>query len=329
MMSRNRSTCGVRPYIRATCNPDADSWVAELIAWWIDQDTGYPIPERSGRIRYFIRYDDKMIWGDTRQELVSKFPGSQPKTLTFIPSTLEDNVILNTIDPGYRANLESMTRVERERLLRGNWKIRPQSGSFFPRIKVTTLSAIPTDVKVWVRRWDLAATEISEQNPSPDATSGVLMGRRENGRYVIADVINVRENAHIVREMIRNVIEQDKALLFDSMHERLASLVTIIPQDPGSAGKDQSQSLITFLAGNNVKSVRETGPKITRAEPLSAQWQAGNIDVVTGQWNRDYLAEMESFPEGQHDDCIDASSGAFYELTFKLANVSRWLALSE
>src|SRR5690606_135321 len=31
MLSRNRSTCGVRPYIRATCNPDADSWVAEMI----------------------------------------------------------------------------------------------------------------------------------------------------------------------------------------------------------------------------------------------------------------------------------------------------------
>src|ERR1700719_3561106 len=26
MVSRNRSTCGVRPYIRATCNPDSDSW---------------------------------------------------------------------------------------------------------------------------------------------------------------------------------------------------------------------------------------------------------------------------------------------------------------
>ena len=25
LLSRNRSTCGVRPYIRATCNPDADS----------------------------------------------------------------------------------------------------------------------------------------------------------------------------------------------------------------------------------------------------------------------------------------------------------------
>ena len=32
MLSRNRSTCGVRPYIRATTNPDADSWVAEFIA---------------------------------------------------------------------------------------------------------------------------------------------------------------------------------------------------------------------------------------------------------------------------------------------------------
>ena len=37
MVSRNRSMCGVRPYIRATCNPDADSWVAEFISWWIDQ----------------------------------------------------------------------------------------------------------------------------------------------------------------------------------------------------------------------------------------------------------------------------------------------------
>ena len=35
LLSRNRSTCGVKPYIRATCNPDPDSWVADLIAWWI------------------------------------------------------------------------------------------------------------------------------------------------------------------------------------------------------------------------------------------------------------------------------------------------------
>ena len=45
MLSRNRSVCGVKPYVRATCNPDVDSWVANFISWWIDQETGYPIPE--------------------------------------------------------------------------------------------------------------------------------------------------------------------------------------------------------------------------------------------------------------------------------------------
>src|SRR4029077_9839556 len=44
LLSRNRSTCGIKPYIRATCNPDADSWVAEFLAWWIDPETGFPIP---------------------------------------------------------------------------------------------------------------------------------------------------------------------------------------------------------------------------------------------------------------------------------------------
>ena len=33
MLSRNRSVCGVKPYMRATCNPDADSWVADFISW--------------------------------------------------------------------------------------------------------------------------------------------------------------------------------------------------------------------------------------------------------------------------------------------------------
>ena len=37
MFSRNRSTCGVTPYIRASCNPDGESWVARFLDWWIDQ----------------------------------------------------------------------------------------------------------------------------------------------------------------------------------------------------------------------------------------------------------------------------------------------------
>lgn len=321
MLSRNRSVSTIKPYIRATTNPDVDSWVANLIAWWINQDTGFAIPERSGIVKWFIRLDDKLIWADSRQELVDKYPQLMPKSITFIPSKLTDNKILMDNDPGYMANLMLLPRVDRERLLNGNWKVRWESGSYFPRSKVQVLNAIPSDVKQWVRKWDLAATVISEVNPSPDATASVLMGKRENGRYVIADGINLRENAHVVREIIKNIAGQDRA--------RSIGTQTIIPIDPGQAGKDQAASLILYLSGHKVKGIRETGPKHVRAEPLSSQWCAGNIDIVAGPWMNDYLTELENFPEGQHDDYVDASSGAFLELSSRVNDHNRRLALAE
>ena len=74
LVSRNRSTCGVRPYIRATCNPDADSWVAEFVAWWIDPETGFPIPERAGVLRYYVRDAGKIVWADRPDDLINYLP---------------------------------------------------------------------------------------------------------------------------------------------------------------------------------------------------------------------------------------------------------------
>lgn len=320
MLSRNRSTCGVRPYVRATCNPDADSWVAELIEWWIDQETGYPIYQRSGVVRYLVKLDDKIFWADTAQELEDLFPGSLPKSFTFIPAKLTDNKILLNKDPAYRANLEMLSRVERERLLGGNWKIKPTAGSYFPTLHARLITAVPTDVKTWVRRWDLAATEPSETNPSPSATCSVLMGRRENGKFCIADGINFRSNASVVREHMLNTAAQDR--------NNFKRVSIVVPQDPGQAGKDQAANIINYLAGYRVKSIRETGPKATRAEPLSAQWQAGNVEIVEGPWVRDYLKEMGAFPGGDHDDYVDASSGAFLECISTVTALDRYKALA-
>jgi predicted phage terminase large subunit-like protein len=130
MLSRNRSTCGIKPYIRATCNPDGGSWVAMMIAWWIDQDTGYPIPERSGVIRWFIRVNSKLIWADDPETLRREHEGCEPKSLTFIPASLSDNPTLMAKDPGYRANLMALAKHDQERLLGGNWKSRPVRGEF-------------------------------------------------------------------------------------------------------------------------------------------------------------------------------------------------------
>src|SRR6056297_1192112 len=97
MLSRNRSVSGVKGQIRATLNPDPDHWARRFIDWWID-DNGFAIPERSGVVRHFIVQGDDTVWGDSREELEEKYPGSLPKSFTFIKSSLTDNKILMEAD---------------------------------------------------------------------------------------------------------------------------------------------------------------------------------------------------------------------------------------
>ena len=129
LLSRNRTLCGIRPYVRATCNPEP-GWVADLLEWWINQETGYAIPERSGVLRYFYRADDRLHWYDSSEEAKDAHPLladiADPKSFTFVAAKLDDNDILRKADPGYLANLMSLPRVERARLLDGNWKISGQ-----------------------------------------------------------------------------------------------------------------------------------------------------------------------------------------------------------
>lgn len=139
MMSRNRSEAGPRPYIRATCNPDPDSWVANFIEWWIDQETGFPIQERAGKMRYMTRDGENIVWGDTPEEVAEKVPHifksealvasgvkikDLIKSVTFIPGTIYENKIFLNEDPAYLGNLLSLKEDEKMRLLDGNWKIR-------------------------------------------------------------------------------------------------------------------------------------------------------------------------------------------------------------
>ncbi len=315
MLSRNRSTCGVPPYVRGTCNPDPDSWVARFIEWWIDQDSGYPIKERSGVLRWMIRRNEQIYWADTKEELCEQFnletpeDRMEPKSVTFIAASIYDNQELLKVNPQYLGNLKAMGEIDRERFLNGNWKIKAAAGLFFRREQLGSLLDFPpSDVDSWVRCWDLAATS-DKESPNAAYTAGVLMGKRRNGRYVIADVINKQMTAQDVRATIRQTARDD-VMLFRRVKIRL-------PQDPGQAGKEQAQSYIKFLSGFNVRVVPESGSKETRAEPMAAQWQAGNFDLVKAGWNIPFLEQLESFPEGKWKDMVDASANAFAELETK------------
>lgn len=319
MMSRNRSASGIDPYIRATCNPDADSWVADFISWWIDQDTGYPISERSGVVRYMVHMNDIISWFDTEEEGIDfamqsgldAFKAKKSvKSVTFIASTLQDNKILMENDPGYLANLLALTEVEKERLLNGNWKIKPSAGSFFKRTQIgDILKTIPDDIVAICRGWDLAATD-EDENKEAAYTAGLLMAKRACGRFLVLDVVNRQLKAGEVRKLVKTTTKADNA-----KYRKYCTVRQRLPQDPGQAGKEQAESYIEMLAGYSVVTRPESGSKESRAEPMAAQWQQGFFDVMEGEWNEEYFNQLESFPESKFKDMVDAGSSAFGEIT--------------
>lgn len=307
MLSRNRSMSGVPGYVRATTNPDADSWVRRLVDWYIGSD-GYPIKERSGIIRWFIRQDDALIWGDSKEELTSKYGIiNQPKSFTFIPSSVHDNKILMEKDPAYIANLMALSRVERLRLLGGNWNVRPSAGMYFQREWFEILDVIPGGFTTVIRYWDRAATKPNEQNRDPDYTAGLKLYKYPNGTFVIGDVRRMRDTPLKIEQFIKNTAGQDGH-----------AVKVCIEQDPGSSGVADAENYVRLLSGYNVQVRKPSVDKVTRALPVSAQAEHGNIKLLRALWNDDFLRELENFPperEGMgHDDQVDVLSGAFNEM---------------
>ena len=308
MFSRNRSVSGIPSYIRATTNPDPDSWVRKMISWWIDEETGYAIPERSGVIRWFVVENDRIIWGATKDELLKKDSTRLPKSFSFVASTVFDNKILLDRDPGYLASLKALSRFEREQLLMGNWNVRPSAGMFFQRTYFQVIDVLPRNLQ-FVRYWDRAATKKTENN-DPDFTVGLRLAKDNNGIFYICDIVRLQESPLQVQNAIKNTASQDGYIT------RIG-----IEQDPGQAGVSEVDLLIRMLAGFNVKPYKATKDKVTRASPVSAQAEAGNIRVLRGNWNEDFFRELENFPEASHDDIVDALSGAFLMHTEQAYNI--------
>jgi len=291
--------------------------VRRFIDWWIGPD-GFAIPERSGVVRWFVMQGEDIIWADTKQELLDKYPNSLPKSFTFIRSSVFDNKILLEKDPGYLANLHALTRVEKAQLLDGNWNVRPTAGSYFKRSDFEIVDAVPAGAKR-VRAWDLAATKRAEnaeqrekKSNDPDYTAGVKISKVGN-IYYIEHVERFREDAPVVASRLKNTATQD------GIRTKVR-----LPQDPGQAGKSQAKSLTASLAGFPVVFYPVTGSKEHRATPLASQAQAGNVKLIRGPWNEAFLSEAENFPEGIHDDQIDAAADAFDELTNKTRRAGMW-----
>jgi predicted phage terminase large subunit-like protein len=144
-----------------------------------------------------------------------------------------------------------------------------------------------------------AATEKRSDN-DPDATVAVLLSQDQSGCYYVEHVLKMFASPHTVEQSMKRCAEADGP-----------ETIVAYMQDPGSAGVAEAQATARALDGSNVRFAVATGDKEVRAKPISAQAEAGNVKLVRGLWNDEFLRELENFPAGKHDDAVDALSGAY------------------
>jgi predicted phage terminase large subunit-like protein len=187
-------------------------------------------------------------------------------------------------------------------------------GGFFRGLeRVQVVDAAPTPDQ-FVRRcrfWDLASTEASA-GADPDYTAGVLMGRHRDGTFWVLDVVRDRLGPQGVRQLIRQTADADGR-----------SVPIRLEREGGASGKLAAWDIVSRdLAGFPVAAVQPRGSKAERAEPWGSQVEAGNARVVRNNHTRAFLDEHRAFPSGSHDDMVDASSGAFAEVSRSAGGIS-------
>lgn len=185
-------------------------------------------------------------------------------------------------------------------------------GNMFKRHWFETVREVPAIAKR-VRWWDRAATA-----NGGDYTVGVLMAYVDN-IYYVEDVVRGQWSSHERDKVIRQTAEDDS--------EKYSDIEQWTEQEPGSSGKDAARSFVILLNGFRARYKPSTGSKEVRADPFSAQAEAGNVKLKKASWNKVYLDELALFPSGTNDDQVDGSSGSFNRLA-RGNKTSSWSASS-
>mgnify|MGYP000011037049 CR=1 FL=1 len=177
----------------------------------------------------------------------------------------------------------------------------PRGGGMFPvdRFNIDQHPPQTKDILASVRYWDKAGT-----SDGGAYTVGVLMHKMRDGSFVVSDVVRGQWAATDREKRIRQTAEMDGR-----------TTLIWVEQEPGSGGKESAEATIRNLAGYKVQADRVTGDKVYRADPYAAQVQGGNVTLIQAEWNRPFVSEHESFPNGTYKDQVDAAAGAFAKLS--------------
>lgn len=334
LFSRMRSDSKYPSRMVISCNPLPDHKIAEMIDWYLDEE-GYPDKEKEGKYRYFLIVDDDFVWSSDPQELIDKYRTDRytpkPLSFSFVSSTIYDNKICMEQNPGYVSFLEGLNRVEKARLLFGNWKIRPDGANYFDRKWLNKLDYMPRLV-TRARAWDKASTEPNDNNRQPDFSACVGMGKTENGDIVIFGNYcdeNYDEETETHGRFRKRPGEREEIILLQAIHDGDNTTI-IMPEDPSSSGKSEfiSSSKKLIEEGFIVRKdpACPTSRKLKRFEPFSAACQNRLVFIVESSFDiktlNYFYKELEAF-DGERssrtrkDDMADATATAFNYISQK------------
>lgn len=325
-----------------TCNPNPDSWVLDVIEWYLDED-GFPREDRCGVIRYFVVIGGDFVWGDSEEYFRENYPDAvnvtnpvtkektyiPPKKFTFINGNVFDNPALIALNPNYVSELQNLPDHERDRQLWGNWYARPTGANFFQRDWLVEVDTWPEKSKS-CRAWDKAATQPSETNRHPDYTACIPRMHKHEGYYYIVwdthqDNKDPRDNDKDVRGKFRlRSGERDLKVLQQAHHDG-SDCHVVFPVDPSAAGKVEFEYSAKLLTQEGFIVKKDPMPnnksKLTRFQPFANACSNGLVRVVRSTFPNKatydaYMKELEAFDgepstSARKDDWADATASAF------------------
>lgn len=170
----------------------------------------------------------------------------------------------------------------------------PAGGALIKREWLPIVDAAPVKARR-CRGWDIAYTE-----GAGDATVGIKISVAEDGIWYVEHMVKQRSGPAGVDKVIRSTAEIDGK--------------SCLVREGSGSGKDTIAARTVALAGWDYAASPERVSKEERGGPFRAQCEAGNVRVVRGDWNAEYIDAMTSFPLSKHDDEWDATMAAFNPL---------------
>lgn len=158
-----------------------------------------------------------------------------------------------------------------------------------------TVRTIPETVRT-VRYWDLAMSS----KTGADYTVGLKIALGKDGLHYIIDIVREQVELADLTKLLVDVMLSDGP----DVHQGLES-AGYMTRAIQAVAKDAR------LSKHIIKGYPAHADKLTRVLPFASRAALSLIRLREAKWVDTYIDELAAFPNGAHDDQVDASSGAW------------------